>query len=94
MRDHLNLCRFPNGGFVVGLVPVAPLQKNSKNTFMGFGFSASCTEGDQATPERVQQRIRPNLLCAEQRRRIKRGVFGFFWFVFVCTVWWGWGWGR
>lgn len=49
--DHLNLCKIPNGCFILGLI-------YKKQTFLGFGFSASGTEGDKAfRAERVQHRI-------------------------------------
>lgn len=53
--DQLNLCKIPNGCFIVGLI----YKKKKTKNFLSFGFSASGTEGNKAflRIERVQHRI-------------------------------------
>lgn len=45
--DQLNICKIPNGCFIVGLIYKKKEKKKKKN-FWGFGFSASGTEGNKA----------------------------------------------
>ena len=61
-----------------------PPKKKSRNTFMGFGFSASCAEGDQATPERVQQNPTKPSTCRAEEEDKNRSFFCFFFLVCFC----------
>ena len=46
LGDQLNICKIPNGCFIVGLI--YKKKKKKKKNFWGFGFSASGTEGNKA----------------------------------------------